>query len=63
MDVKLGTGLWLVSMKLLQLAIDDRNKELTISCRVHFLWLALFLADSFVLHPVMQRNVTACIMK
>ena len=26
------------------------------------LWLALFVADSFVLHPVVQRNVVACIL-
>ena len=62
MDVKLGTGVWLLSMTLLQFAIDDRNKELTIDCRVMLLWLALFVADSFVLHPAVRRNIVACIL-
>ena len=65
LDVKLGTGVWLVSMKLIQLAVDDRKHALTIKYRVVLLWLALFLmflADSFVLHPAVQRNIVACIL-
>jgi len=62
MDSKLGTGVWLLCMKLLQLAVDDRQKELRIEYRVMLLWLALFVADSFVLHPVVQRNMVACIL-
>ena len=63
MDVKLGTGVWLLAMKLFQLAIDDRNQDLTIDCRVMLRWLALFVADSFVVHPVVKRNIVACILE
>ena len=49
-------------MKFLQLAVDDRNRELPMDSRVMLLWLALFIADSFVLHKVVQRNVVACIL-
>ena len=62
MDVKLGTGVWLLCMKLLQLAVDDRKKELLIEYRVKLLWLALFVADSFELHQVVKRNLVACIL-
>ena len=62
LDVKLGTALWLLCIKLMQLAVDDRNRKLKMERRVMLLWLSLFISDSFVLHKVVQRNVTACIL-
>ena len=55
-----GTTTWLLCIKLMQLALEDRNKDMTMEMRVFVLFICLFVSTSFQLHPVVSRNISGC---
>ena len=55
-----GTTTWILAIQFLHIAIDGRNHSVTTELRVLLVWFSIGVATSFVLHPIVAKNISAC---